>query len=108
MATTPTSLTAPPTLNGIGKYASDFQSILTRAVAIAQLPARALQNRDADVLQKETQLSTLALSVSDLGASLFALGSLASSKALVASSSDSSTVSIQATGATAATRFTIT
>jgi flagellar hook-associated protein 2 len=104
---TPTSLTAPPTLNGISKYATDFQSILTRAVAIAQLPATALQNQDADVLQKESQLSTLAISVSDLGASLFALGSLAASKALVATSSDPSTVSIQATGATAAASFTI-
>jgi flagellar hook-associated protein 2 len=76
-------------------------------VAIAQLPVTALQNRDADVLQRETQLSTLSASVSDLGASLFALGSLAQSKALVAASSDSATVSVQATGATAAANYTI-
>jgi flagellar hook-associated protein 2 len=107
MASTPTSLSAPPTLNGISKYATDFQSILTRAAAIAQLPVTALQNRDADVLSKETQLSTLGSSVSDLGASLFALGSLAQNKALVATSSDSSTVSVQATGATAAATYTI-
>jgi flagellar hook-associated protein 2 len=99
--------TTPATLNGISKYATDFQSILTRAVAIARLPVTALQNRDADVLQRETQLSTLGASVGDLGASLFALGTLAHSKALVATSSDSSTVSVQATGASAAASFTI-
>ena len=64
--------TTPATLNGISKYATDFQAILTRAVAIAQLPVTALQNRDADVLSKETQLSNLGSAVSDLGASLFA------------------------------------
>jgi flagellar hook-associated protein 2 len=107
MATTPTSLSTPTTLNGVSKYATDFQSILTRAVAIAQLPVTALQNRDADVLSKETQLSTLGTSVSALGASLFSLGSLAQSKALVATSSDSATVSVQATGATSPATYTI-
>jgi len=76
-------------------------------VAIAQLPVTALQNRDADILSKETQLSNLGSAVSDLGASLFALGTLANSKALFATSSDSSTVSVQATGATAAATYTI-
>ena len=107
MATTPISLSTPPTLNGISKYATDFQSILTRAVAIAQLPVTALQNQDANILSKETQLSTLGTAVSDLGASLFALGALANSKALVATSSDPSSVSVQATGATAAASYTI-
>jgi flagellar hook-associated protein 2 len=107
MATTPSSLSTPPTLSGISKFASDFQSVLTRAVSIAQLPVTALQNRDADILSKETQLSTLGASVSDLGASLFALGTLAQNKALVASSSNSAIVSVQATGATAAASYTI-
>ena len=113
MATTPTSSTTgtslytPPTLNGISTYAADFQSILTRAVAIAQLPVTALQNQDADVLSKETQLATLGTSVSDLGSSLFALGTLAQNKALLATSSDSATVSVQATGATASATYTI-
>src|ERR1700688_3430473 len=107
MSTTPSSLSAPPTLSGISKYATDFQSILTRAVAIAKLPVTALQNRDADVLQKQQQLATLGSSVSDLGSSLFALGTLAQSKALLATSSDSTTVSVQATGATSSATYTI-
>jgi flagellar hook-associated protein 2 len=107
MGTTSNSLTAAPTLSGISKFATDFQSVLTRAAAIAQLPVTALQNRDADVLSKETQLSTLATSVGDLGSSLFALGSLAQGKALLATSSDSSTVSVQATGATSSASYTI-
>jgi flagellar hook-associated protein 2 len=106
-SSTPSSLYKPPTLNGISTYASDFQSILTRAAAIAQLPVTALQNQDADVLSKQTQLSTLATSVSALGASIFALGALADNKALVATSSDSTTVSVQTTGATDPATYTI-
>jgi flagellar hook-associated protein 2 len=113
MATTPTSSSTPasvftpPTLSGISTYASDFQSILTRAAAIAQLPVTALQNQVSDVLSKETQLSTLATAVTNLGASIFALGTLADNQALVATSSDSATVSVQATGATDPATYTI-
>ncbi len=113
MATTPTSSSTPasvytpPTLSGISTYASDFQSILTRAAAIAQLPVTALQNQDADVLSKETQLSTLATAVTNLGASIFALGTLADNQALVATSSDPTTVTVQATGATNPATYTI-
>jgi flagellar hook-associated protein 2 len=107
MGTTPSSLSTPSTLSGISKYSTDFQSILTRTVAIARLPVTALQNRDADILQKEQQLSNLSTSVNDLGASLFALGTLAHSKALVATSSDSATVSVQATGASSSATYTI-
>jgi flagellar hook-associated protein 2 len=113
MATTPTSSSTPasvytpPTLSGISTYASDFQSILTRAAAIAQLPVTALQNQVSDVLSKETQLSTLNTAVTSLGASIFALGTLADNQALVATSSDSATVSVQATGATDPATYTI-
>jgi len=108
MSTTPSSLfTTPPTLNGISKFSNDFQKVLTRAVSIAQLPLTALQNQDADVLQKEQLLSALGGAAGDLGDSLKALGTLAQNKALVATSSDSATVSVQATGATAAATYTI-
>jgi flagellar hook-associated protein 2 len=102
-----TSLTTPTTLTGVSKYSSDFQSVLNRAVAIANLPVTALQNKDATILSQESDLATLGNSVSAFQASLTALGTLAANQALVATSSDTSVVSAQATGATSAANYTI-
>src|SRR5258708_37556831 len=102
MASTTNPLSsAPPTLSGISKFAGDFQSILTRAVSIAQLPLTQLQNQDSYIIQKETLLASLGSSVAGLGSSLVTLGTLGQNKALVANSSDSSTVSVHATSASA-------
>jgi hypothetical protein len=64
-------------LAGVSKYSSDFQAVLNRAVAIAQLPVTQLQNEDATILAQENQLSTLGSSVNDFQTSLAALGTLA-------------------------------
>lgn len=105
--TLPSSLTAPPTLSGVSKFSTDLQSVLNRAVAIAQLPVNRLQNTDLNILQQETQLSTLGSAVSDFQSSLTALGKVAQSQALVASSSNSSVVSVEDTGATSPASYTI-
>src|SRR5580704_9241018 len=102
-----TPLTAPITLTSVSQYSSDFQSILNRAVAIANLPVQQLENTDNDVLSQESQLATLGSAVSSFEGSLTALGTLGSSQALSASSSDSSIVTAQATGATTAATYTI-
>jgi flagellar hook-associated protein 2 len=102
-----TSPFTPITLNGVSQYSSDLQNVLTRAVAIAQLPVTALQNTDSSVLSQETELGSLQTNVSNLATSLSSLGSVASSQALSATSSDPSAVSVTATGATAATTYTI-
>ncbi len=103
----PTSITAPTTLSNVSQYSSDFQSILNRAVAIAQLPVTQLQNEDATLLQQAQQLSTLGTAVSSFQTSLTSLGTLARNQALLASSSDSSVVSVQDTGATSPANYTI-
>ena len=78
-----TSPFTPITLNGVSKYSSDFQSILNRAVQIAQIPVTALQNKDSELLQQKTLLSTLNTSVSALASSLTSLlGGLAGYRAL--------------------------
>jgi flagellar hook-associated protein 2 len=105
--TAPTSLTAPTTLAGVSQYSSDFQSVLNRAVAIARLPVTQLQTQDSTLLQQESDLSTLGSAVNDFQASLTALGTLATNQALAASSSDSSVVTAQATGATSPASYTI-
>ncbi len=67
---------APITLTGVSQYSSDLQSVLNRAVAIAQIPITALQNSDATVLSQECWLGQLQSTVATLGASLSALGIL--------------------------------
>jgi flagellar hook-associated protein 2 len=97
----------PITLTGISTYASDFQSILNRAVQIAEIPLTALQNSDATDLQQKTDMSNLSGTVSTLASSLQALGALASTQALSASTSSPALVSATATGATSAASYTI-
>ena len=101
------SATAPLTFNGVSTYSSDFQSILTRAVGIATLPLTALQNQDADVLQKQTELQSFGQSVSTLTSAFTQLTSAVSSGSIQAASSDTTSVTANATGAATASSYTI-
>lgn len=92
---------------GISKFSNDFQTILDRAVKIAELPVRQLQNRDADVLHKKTLLSSLSAGVADLASSLKSLGETAEIRALAASSSNPDAVSVRYSGATTAATYVI-
>ncbi len=97
----------PLTFTGVSQFSSDFQTILDRAVKIAQLPITALQNRDGDVMQKKTLLSGVSAAVSGLATSLESLGQTAENRALTASSSQPSVVSVLNSGATSAASYTI-
>lgn len=105
MGTTP--VTAPLGFTGVSKYSSDFQSILTRAVQIAQIPVTQLQSQDSNLLQQKTLLSNLNSAVGDFALSLTALGKTGSCKGLTASSSNPSAVTVSATGASSAGFYTI-
>lgn len=107
-STTPSaSVTAPQYFTGVSTYSSDFQSIIQRAVQIAQLPGIGLQNSVTDNTSKLTALQGLDPSLSALGSDVAALAALASSQGLSASSSDTSTVSVVNTGATAPATYTV-
>ena len=101
------SVTSPISFTGISTYSSDFQAILQRQDAISQLPVTALQNRQADNLDKKQALIALNPVVSSLASSVAALGQLASGQGLTAASSDSSTVSVVNTGATSPGNYTV-
>jgi hypothetical protein len=45
---------APLAFTGVSQYSSDFQTILNRAVQVAQIPINLLQNKDSDLLQQKT------------------------------------------------------
>jgi flagellar hook-associated protein 2 len=90
----------PLTFTGESQYASDFQNILDRAVSIANIPLEQLENEQSDISSKDQLLTSLNSAVADMGQKVAALGTLASTQGLTATSSDPNTVSVQATGAT--------
>lgn len=98
---------SPLVFTGVSKFSSDFQTIVDRAVAIAQLPVKSLQNQQTDILQRKTLAGNLNSAVADLGAAVTALGNLGSSRGVTASSSDSTKISIVSTTATAPASYTI-
>jgi flagellar hook-associated protein 2 len=98
----------PLSFTGVSSYSSDLQTVLSRAVSIAQLPLKRLQNDEADIVQKKLLLGGLNTAAEDLGTSLSNLGDIASSHAIAASSSNSSLVSVVNTGANSAATYNIT
>lgn len=77
----------PLTFTGISSFSDDFQTILSRSVSIASLPAQILQNEQQDVLNKKVALADLRSAVSTLAGSISSLGALRSGGALSATSS---------------------
>jgi flagellar hook-associated protein 2 len=102
-----TSIT-PLTFTGISKYSTDFQTILSRAVAIANLPVRQLQSQQSNLLTQKQLLADLNGSVSALASTLSSLADLGDNKAISASTSNASRVSVSINGKTQAATHTIT
>src|SRR3954453_8894348 len=93
----------PLTFTGVSKSSTDLQTILSRAVSIASLPAKAIQNQQTDLVQKKLVTTNLEDAVSALSSSLTALSKVGDARGLSASSSDSATVAIlNTTGSTPA------
>jgi flagellar hook-associated protein 2 len=92
---------------GLSTYSSDFQSIIQRAVSIAQIPIQALQTKQTHVMNQKAALVALNPEVASLGSAVAALGTLAANQGVSAYSSDSSTVSVTNTGATSPGTYTV-
>ena len=107
-AATIAALLAPQTFVGVSQYSSDLQSILTRAVQIAQLPVTALQSQEATLVSKVAALGNLQGYVNSVAQSLNSLSTLAGNRALSATSSDSSVVTATVNGNITPTTYTIT
>jgi flagellar hook-associated protein 2 len=97
----------PLAFTGISTFSEDFQTVLSRAVSIASIPLKRLQNDDADLIQKKQLLGSLNGVVGALGASVAALGTVARNKAIVAHSSDVTKVSVVNTGSDTPAEYTI-
>jgi flagellar hook-associated protein 2 len=91
MATSSTSSSSIPGFNGTSTYASDLQTVITRAVSIASLPITQLQNQQSTFTSQQSALQTLGNDFQNLQTALSSLDSAASSGSL-APSVDNTTV----------------
>ena len=99
------SSSSPITFTGTSTFSSDFQQVITRAVAIASLPIRSLQNNVTALSGKQTALTGLNANFLALQTALVALGS-ATQGSPVAQVSDST--SLRATASAGALNGTYT
>jgi flagellar hook-associated protein 2 len=102
MAITPLQFT------GVSTFSNDFQSILSRAVSIAQLPIKALQNQQSNLLQEKQLATSLESAVSALTGSVTRLGNIGASQGIAGASSNTTKVVVNSTTATAPASYAIT
>lgn len=89
-----TSATAPsPGFNGISTYASDLQSVITRAVAIASMPLTQYQDELQTMTQQQADLNGLNADFTILQRSIANIDAALGTGSYGATSSDSSAVS---------------
>jgi flagellar hook-associated protein 2 len=97
----------PLTFTGVSKFSTDFQTILQRTVAIASQPIQSMQSEQANLLAQKQLLTNMNGSVAALADVVSALGGLGGTKALSATSSDQTKVSVSSTTAAAPATYTI-
>ena len=97
----------PLTFTGVSQFSADFQKILQRTVTIASQPIQSMQSEQANILAKKQLLTNMNGSVAALAEAVSALGGLGGSKALSATSSDYTKVSVGSTSASAPATYTI-
>lgn len=98
----------PLAFTGVSKFSEDFQTILQRATRIASLPAQALQNQAADLIQQKLLVSNLSGSVGGLADAVKKLGTISKDKALGAISSNTSKVTATNVASSAPALYNIT
>lgn len=98
----------PLTFSGVSSYSADFQTILTRVVNIASFPLTQLRNEQSDVATKRQLTNELNSSVSLLGDKLTALKDVADNRAVTATSSNSSKLTIDSVNTDTLTNYNIT
>lgn len=99
------SLFAPITFNGSSKFSSDFQQVLTRAVAIEGLPIQDLQNQLSTLQSQQSDMTALKTTFNSLQSAIQSLGSSAGSA--TATSSNTSAVTATATSSALPGTYTI-
>jgi flagellar hook-associated protein 2 len=99
--------TTPLTFTGVSTFSNDFQTILTRASSIANLPVTALTNEQTDIQSEKVLAGNLSSAIADLGTSLGNLAALGAANGTSANSTDPSVVTATATGAPSTAAYSI-
>src|SRR5688572_28595179 len=99
---------SPLAFTGISRFSADFQTILKRALSIASIPVKQLQNQQIDLVSKKQLLTDLRSSIGTLATTVSALGTLGTNKSITTTTSNSSRVSVQTDGANQTGTHTIT
>ena len=99
---------SPLTFTGVSQFSNDFQTIMTRANAIAQLPITALQNKQTNILSEKQLVTSLESAMSDLTTSVTNLGNIGSNQGLTTNSSDTTKVVVNASTLTTPASYAIT
>ncbi len=97
---------SPLAFTGLSKFSNDFQAIVNRTVAIANLPVQRLQSDQTKLLSKKSAMGSLRTSVSSLASALSSLGGVSKDRAVSAGSS-SSKVSVTVNGSPVAANYRI-
>jgi flagellar hook-associated protein 2 len=82
--------------NGTSRYSSDFQQVISRAVAIASLPLTQLQSDQSTYQSEQTALQSLDSNFQNLQSSIQSLSSVLTTSPVTASSSNESAATAQA------------
>ncbi len=98
---------APLTFTGVSSFSNDFQTILSRAVSIAQLPVTAMTNQQTDIQSEKMLASNLSAAISDMASSLGNLAALGKTQGMAATSTNSSIVTATASGTPGSGTYTI-
>ncbi len=98
----------PLTFAGISQYSQDFQTILQRVTTIASFPLNQLKNEQQDVAAKRLLTSELSNSVKLLGDKITALKDVAANRAVSATSSNTSKLTIDSVNTDTLTTYNIT
>jgi len=99
---------APLTFSGISQYSSDFQTILKRVTTIASFPLNQLKNEQSDITVKRQLTSELSSSVKLLGERITNLKDVAANRAVSASSSNTSKLTVDAVNTDILTTYNVT
>jgi hypothetical protein len=92
------SAITPLRFTGVSTFSADFESIATRAVQIASLPIKQMQNEQSALLSKKQSLSGINSSLQGLSTAIEKLGQIGRTRALSVSSSNTTRVSVLADG----------
>ncbi|MBM3759044.1 MAG: hypothetical protein FJW36_02230 [Acidobacteria bacterium] len=98
----------PLTFSGVSSYSADFQTILKRVVTIASFPLTQLKNEQADIATKRQLTSELNSSMKLFGSRLQNLKDIAGNRAVSASSSNTSKLTIDSVNTDILTNYNIT